>query len=247
MLVVKTFIFITVVNQEVCDLYMTSNEATHDDALAALAVLAESAAAVDSTMAEEDHDITPVAAPADGAATAPNVESIVDDSQEENEGGDEAITTTATLMEPTAATNEDDVVMTAAHNDNINNDEGDVNVDVDDAMAESESHAISMASTALLIDLERRYMDMSMDYQKVKAELANAQMKIQQQQHTPPSDEVVTTLQRTLATKDQQIGQLQTQVQTQEETLRMVQEQKEQLLAKADTLQEDIRYGRFIG
>ena len=219
---------------------MTSNEAISDKDIAALAVLAESAAAADSAMAEEEnvHDEMPVAAPADGAATAPIVESIVDGSQEEKEGRDEVVNTAATLMEPTAAANEnDDVVMTAAHNDDINNDEA----DVDDTMAESESNAISMASTALLIDLERRYMDMSMDYQKVKAELANAQAKIQQQQQ-PSGDEVVTTLQRTIATKDQQIGQLQSQIQTQEETMRMMQEQKDQLLAKTDTLQEEIRY-----
>ena len=222
---------------------MTSNEAISDKDIAALAVLAESAAAADSAMAEEEnvHDEMPVAAPADGAATAPIVESIVDGSQEEKEGRDEVVNTAATLMEPTAAANEnDDLVMTAAHNDDINNDEA----DVDDTMAESESNAISMASTALLIDLERRYMDMSMDYQKVKAELANAQAKIQQQQHEPSGDEVVTTLQRTIATKDQQIGQLQSQIQTQEETMRMMQEQKDQLLAKTDTLQEEIRYVR---
>ena len=219
---------------------MTSNEAISDKDIAALAVLAESAAAADSAMAEEEnvHDEMPVAAPADGAATAPIVESIVDGSQEEKEGRDEVVNTAATLMEPTAAANEnDDVVMTAAHNDDIINDEA----DADDTMAESESNAISMASTALLIDLERRYMDMSMDYQKVKAELANAQAKIQQQQQ-PSGDEVVTTLQRTIATKDQQIGQLQSQIQTQEETIRMMQEQKDQLLAKTDTLQEEIRY-----
>ena len=219
---------------------MTSNEAISDKDIAALAVLAESAAAADSAMAEEEnvHDEMPVAAPADGAATAPIVESIVDGSQEEKEGRDEVVNTAATLMEPTAAANEnDDLVMTAAHNDDINNDEA----DADDTMAESESNAISMASTALLIDLERRYMDMSMDYQKVKAELANAQAKIQQQQQ-PSGDEVVTTLQRTIATKDQQIGQLQSQIQTQEETMRMMQEQKDQLLAKTDTLQEEIRY-----
>ena len=223
---------------------MTSNEAISDKDIAALAVLAESAAAADSAMAEEEnvHDEMPVAAPADGAATAPIVESIVDGSQEEKEGRDEVVNTAATLMEPTAAANEnDDVVMTAAHNDDIINDEA----DADDTMAESESNAISMASTALLIDLERRYMDMSMDYQKVKAELANAQAKIQQQQqHEPSGDEVVTTLQRTIATKDQQIGQLQSQIQTQEETMRMMQEQKDQLLAKTDTLQEEIRYVR---
>ena len=221
---------------------MTSNEAISDKDIAALAVLAESAAAADSAMAEEEnvHDEMPVAAPADGAATAPIVESIVDGSQEEKEGRDEVVNTAATLMEPTAAANEnDDVVMTAAHNDDIINDEA----DADDTMAESESNAISMASTALLIDLERRYMDMSMDYQKVKAELANAQAKIQQQQQ-PSGDEVVTTLQRTIATKDQQIGQLQSQIQTQEETMRMMQEQKDQLLAKTDTLQEEIRYVR---
>ena len=219
---------------------MTSNEAISDKDIAALAVLAESAAAADSAMAEEEnvHDEMPVAAPADGAATAPIVESIVDGSQEEKGGRDEVVNATATLMEPTAAANEnDDLVMTAAHNDDINNDEA----DADDTMAESESNAISMASTALLIDLERRYMDMSMDYQKVKAELANAQAKIQQQQQ-PSGDEVVTTLQRTIATKDQQIGQLQSQIQTQEETMRMMQEQKDQLLAKTDTLQEEIRY-----
>ena len=219
---------------------MTSNEAISDKDIAALAVLAESAAAADSAMAEEEnvHDEMPVAAPADGAATAPIVESIVDGSQEEKEGGDEVVNTAATRMEPTAAANEnDDVVMTAAHNDDIINDEA----DADDTMAESESNAISMASTALLIDLERRYMDMSMDYQKVKAELANAQAKIQQQ-HEPSGEEVVTTLQRTIATKDQQIGQLQSQIQTQEETMRMMQEQKDQLLAKTDTLQEEIRY-----
>ena len=66
------------------------------------------------------------------------------------------------------------------------------------------------------------------------------QYQQQQQQKGEPSE--ISTLQNSLNAKDEQIVQLQNQIQTQQETHRLGQEQKEQLQAHNDTLKEEIRY-----
>jgi chromosome segregation ATPase len=123
---------------------------------------------------------------------------------------------------------------------------------MDEAMMESEANAISLASTALLTDLERRYMDMSTDYHRLKEELKTAQIKIQQyqqqQQQEQSKPNEVAMLQHSLSAKDEQIVQLRNQIQAQQETHKLVQEQKDQLQSHSDTLQEEIRYVRtFAG
>ena len=100
------------------------------------------------------------------------------------------------------------------------------------------------SSTALLMDLERRYMNMSTENHRLKVELNTANSKIQQyqqqKQRGEPNEEI--TLRNSLNAKDEQIVQLQNQIQTQQETHRLGQEQKEQLQAHNDTLKEEIRY-----
>jgi chromosome segregation ATPase len=242
------------------------NSNNDDEALASLAEVAESVAAAPvETTAESstgmtttmeivvDDTSTPNVTTLEAAAestTATTENTIVDanvnQSDKEKEGveGPEAIsetmidtTTTTTTAEEPIAPQVDDVEVTATgnvqttNNNNIN----------DDAMAESEETAMSMASTALLIDLERRYMDMSTEYQRLKEQWNAAQTTIQQyQQQKDPND--VMTLQNAVKVKDEQIVQLQNQIQTQQETYRLVQEQKDQLQANHDTLQEEIRY-----
>ena len=148
-------------------------------------------------------------------------------------------TTTATTTAPEGDTVGEDIAVTATNVQTTND-------DIDDAMVESESNAISLASTALLIDLERRYMDMSTDYQRLKVELHHAQSQIQQQQQLSSTTEPNVTLQNSLNAKEVQIVQLQNQIQTQQETFRLVQEQKDQLQANHDTLQEDMRYAHLF-
>ena len=128
---------------------------------------------------------------------------------------------------------EEDVVGTTAITTNDN--------DLDDAMMESEENAISMASTALLIDLERRYVDMSTENNRLKMELNTANTKMQQYQQQLQEPIEMRALQNSLNAKDEQIKQLQNQMQTQQESYRLVQDQKNQLQANSDTLQEEIR------
>lgn len=241
-----------------------NNSIDDDKALAAISGVAESVVAettvesntVISTTTMDVDDASPP--PADDMVTVPveatamtvivaeniNIGTNIEKSPEEEAIHETVIattTTTATTTAPEGDTVGEDIAVTATTT-NVQT----TNDDIDDAMVESESNAISLASTALLIDLERRYMDMSTDYQRLKVELHHAQSQIQQQQQLSSTTEPNVTLQNSLNAKEEQIVQLQNQIQTQQETFRLVQEQKDQLQANHDTLQEDMRYGHLF-
>ena len=233
-----------------------NNSIDDDKALTAIAGVAESIVA--ETTVERNTGISTTtmdvddasSLPADDMVTVPveatamtvivaeniNIGTNIEKSPEEEAIHETVIATTTTT---TAPEGEDIAVTATTTNVQTTND------DIDDAMVESESNAISLASTALLIDLERRYMDMSTDYQRLKVELHHAQSQIQQQQLSSTTEPNV-TLQNSLNAKEEQIVQLQNQIQTQQETFRLVQEQKDQLQANHDTLQEDMRYGHLF-
>ena len=231
-----------------------NNSIDDDKALTAISGVAESVVAettvesntgISTTTMDVDDASSP---PVDDMVTVPveatamtmivaeniNIGTNIEKSPEEEAIHESMIETTTTT---TAPVGEDIAVTATTTNVQTTND------DIDDAMVESESNAISLASTALLIDLERRYMDMSTDYQRLKVELHRAQTQIQQQQQLSSTTEPNVTLQNSLNAKEEQIVQLQNQIQTQQETFRLVQEQKDQLQANHDTLQEDMRYG----
>ena len=232
-----------------------NNNINDDKALAAISGVAESAVAettvesntgISTTTMDVDDASSP---PVDDMVTVPveatamtvivaeniNIGTNIEKSPEEEAIHESMIETTTTTTAPEGDTVGEDIAVTATNVQTTND-------DIDDAMVESESNAISLASTALLIDLERRYMDMSTDYQRLKVELHHAQSQIQQQQLSSTTEPNV-TLQNSLNAKEEQIVQLQNQIQTQQETFRFVQEQKDQLQANHDTLQEDMRYG----
>ena len=235
-----------------------NNSIDDDKALTAISGVAESVVAettvesntVISTTTMDVDDASPP--PADDMVTVPveatamtvivaeniNIGTNIEKSPEEEAIHESMIETTTTTTAPEGDTLGEDIAVTATTT-NVQT----TNDDIDDAMVESESNAISLASTALLIDLERRYMDMSTDYQRLKVELHRAQTQIQQQQQLSSTTEPNVTLQNSLNAKEEQIVQLQNQIQTQQETFRFVQEQKDQLQANHDTLKEDMRYG----
>lgn len=237
-----------------------NNSIDDDKALTAISGVAESVVAETtvesntgiSTTTMDVDDASPP--PADDMVTVPveatamtvivaeniNIGTNIEKSPEEEAIHETMIETTTTTTAPEGDTVGEDIAVTATNVQTTND-------DIDDAMVESESNAISLASTALLIDLERRYMDMSTDYQRLKVELHRAQTQIQQQQQQLSSTtEPNVTLQNSLNAKEEQIVQLQNQIQTQQETFRLVQEQKDQLQANHDTLQEDMRYAHLF-
>ena len=233
-----------------------NNSIDDDKALTAISGVAESVVAettvesntgISTTTMDVDDASSP---PVDDMVTVPveatamtvivaeniNIGTNIEKSPEEEAMHETMIETTTTTIAPKGDTVGEEIAVTATNVQTTND-------DIDDAMVESESNAISLASTALLIDLERRYMDMSTDYQRLKVELHHAQSQIQQQQQLSSTTEPNVTLQNSLNAKEEQIVQLQNQIQTQQETFRLVQEQKDQLQANHDTLQEDMRYG----
>jgi hypothetical protein len=115
----------------------------------------------------------------------------------------------------------------------------------DDIMQEeeSEAHAVSMASAALLYDLERRYVDMSNEYNQMKVEYQKCRTQLQEVQqeqnrnHTDPT----TAPPHAGQLRPEELLQLQQQNQAQHETNRILQEQKDHIQMNNDTLRDEIR------